>query len=280
MENTSLTITLSGEALQISLEALVFPDRFRWSTSRHCNAEFELHVIVSGSCILEVEDQAHPLAVGSAVVIPPNRFHSASRVTETFERLSISLVADKESHVEKLLLDLSGLPAFRLTEAQLGLCRQLLQEMNTGNLFHAELSRACLTALLVGVLRMAQPNYAAADSPRKRDEYQPYNIIDRFFCAWPSPIGSEQELAQLLHISRRQLNRILQQYYGMTFREKFMRARMDYAAWLLRTTDKRASEIARLVNYSSEPSFFSSFKKYFGVTPVKYRQVYRDKRAQ
>ena len=66
----------------------------------------------------------------------------------------------------------------------------------------------------------------------------------------------------------------------MTFREKSMRARMDYAAWLLRTTDKCAGEIARLVNYSSEPSFFSAFKRYFGVTPLRYRQVYRDKSAQ
>ena len=277
MEKTSLTINLAGENIQISLDALVLADRFAWYTRRHCNAEFELHVILSGSCVLDVEDQTYPLCVGSAIVIAPNRFHNASQVTDPFERLSLSLVADKDTYISELLCRLSMLPAFRLTESQIGICHQLLQEMNRTGLFHTELSHVYLTALIVSILRIAHPECTASESTWKRDGYQPYNIIDNFFSTWPSPVGNEQELAQLLHVSRRHLNRILFQYYGMTFREKLMHARMDYAAWLLRTTDKRVGEIARIVNYGSESSFFSSFKKYYGITPTNYRLAYRDK---
>ena len=97
-----------------------------------------------------------------------------------------------------------------------------------------------------------------------------------FFSSWPAPIGTEQDLARLLHMSRRQLNRILQQHYGMSFREKCMRARMDYSAWILRTTHHRIEDIAAMVNYSTESSFYSSFKKYFGMTPKKYRDLYSE----
>lgn len=280
MENTSVLITLSGETIQIILDALVLTDRFNWYTRRHCNAEYELHIILSGSCVLDVEDKAYPLSVGSAIVIAPNRFHSASQVTDAFERLSISLITDKDSYIAELLYKLSTLPAFRLTEAQINICRQVLQEANTTTLFQTELSHAYLTVLIAGILRMVHPNSAIAGSPWKREGYQPYNIIDIFFSSWPSPVGSEQELAQMLHLSRRQLNRVLLHYYGMTFREKFMRARMDYAAWLLRSTNKHANEIAHLVNYSTESAFFNAFKKYFGVTPMRYRLTYNDQSSK
>lgn len=275
MKNSSLPISLAGESVQVLLDALLLCDRFDWDVARHCNAEFELHIILSGSCVLDVNDQRYPLSVGSAIVIAPNQFHSSGQVSDVFERLSISLVADKNGRVFDLLRRLSALPVFRLTEAQLGICRQLLQEVNTTGLFHEELSHAYLTALLVDVLRLVYSDYSAVGSSSKQEGYKPYNIIDNFFSSWPSPVGSEQELARLLHLSRRQLNRILLQHYGMTFREKLMRSKMDYAAWLLRTTDRRVSEIVKMAGYSTESSFFSSFKKYYGITPMRYRQIVR-----
>lgn len=277
MENTSLTITLSGESIQILMDSQMLADRFDWDAGRHCNAEFELHIIVSGSCALDVDDQVYPLSVGSAIVIAPNHFHSSSSVTDSFERLSIGLVAQKDSYVADLLYKLSELPVFQLTEPQMNICRQLLQEASTSGLFHAELSHAYLTVLLAGILRMVHPDYTVSGSPWKRGTYQLYNTIDLFFSSWPEPLGSEHELAQLVHLSRRQLNRILLQYYGMTFREKLMRSKMDYAAWLLRTSDEAVCEIARRVGYSTESAFFVSFKRYFGITPMEYRLTYNEK---
>lgn len=274
MIHSSLTVSLSNENIQVLLDALWLADRFRWRSFRHCNAEFELHIILSGSCVLDVEGHVYPLAAGDAIVIAPNCFHSAHQVTESFERLSLSLVVTPGSHVEDLLFGLSKLSTFRLTEKQIEICRLLILEANTGDLFHAELCHAYLTALLIAVLRICSPEFTATGIQREKADFQPRLVVDRFFSSWPVPVGSEQALAQMLHISRRQVVRFLKQNYGMSFREKYVRSRMDYAAWLLRSTDWPLGEIARAVNYSSESVLLSAFKKYFGITPTEYRRTY------
>ena len=57
-----------------------------------------------------------------------------------------------------------------------------------------------------------------------------------------------------------------------TFREKLKSARMDFAAWLLKTTDFSVSEIGRRSGYESETAFLRTFKDYYGVTPTNYRK--------
>lgn len=271
--NSTLTVSLSEEKVQVLLDALISGNRFQWRTLRHCNAEYELHIILSGSCVLDVEGDVYPLSAGDAMVIAPNCFHSAQQVSGKFERLSLGLVADPGGYIAKLLDRLRALSTFRLTDKQMELCQSLFREADANGLFHTELCYAYLRALLILVFRKCNPEFTSAGNKQKRAEFQPRIVVDRFFSSWPVPVGSEQELAQLLHISRRQVVRFLKQNYGMSFREKYVRSRMDYAAWLLRSTDLTLEEIARQVNYSSESVFMSAFKKYFDVTPTEYRRT-------
>jgi len=48
----------------------------------------------------------------------------------------------------------------------------------------------------------------------------------------------------------------------MTFQEKMTHAKMDRAAWLLRTSNKKIIEVAESVGYSSEAAFYQAFRKY------------------
>ena len=274
MKKTSLTVCLSNETVQVLLDGLSIADRFKWRSFRHCNAEFELHIVLSGSCTLDVEGHVHPLSAGNAIMIAPNCFHSAHQVTGTFERLSLGLVVKPGSYIAQLLHGLSKVSSFRLAEQQMDLCRLLIQEANAGDLFHSELCYAYLTALLITVFRIYTPEFTAAGNLWEEGEFRPRIVVDKFFSSWPVPVGSEEELARLLHVSRRQVVRFLKQNYGMSFREKYVRSRMDYAAWLLRSTDCPLDEIARQVNYSSESVLLSAFKKHFGTTPTEYRSTY------
>ena len=275
MKKSPLTICLCNENIQVLFSPLLSSDRFKWRTFRHCNAEYELHIIISGSCSLDVDGNVHPLSAGDALVIAPNCFHSANLVTDKFERLSLSLVVDPGSYVAELLYELSKLSVIRLSEKQIELCRLFIQEATNCDLYHVELFHAYLTALLIAVLRISNPEFNTTGTCFEKIEFQPRRLIDKFFSSWPTPVGSEQELAQLLHISRRQVVRVLKQNYNMTFREKYIRSKMDYAAWLLRSTNLRTKEIARQINYSSESVFLCSFKKHFGMTTTEYLKTYR-----
>ena len=80
-----------------------------------------------------------------------------------------------------------------------------------------------------------------------------------------------EDLAREVHLSKSQLNRLLKEHYGMTFREKLLKTRMDRASWLLKHTEKPIDEVADAVGYRSESAFYQVFRKEFSITPEKYR---------
>lgn len=83
---------------------------------------------------------------------------------------------------------------------------------------------------------------------------------------------SLNDLANQLHLSCQQTQRIIKKLYGQTFRERMLFAKMRYAKSLLHTTDYTVSKIAAITGYTCTHSFFDAFKKHCGTTPNEYRK--------
>ena len=98
------------------------------------------------------------------------------------------------------------------------------------------------------------------------------HTIEMFFSSEREDKCTRKNLAQQLHCSERQVNRILMQLYGMNFRQKKQQTRIDYAKFLLRNTDKKISEICTLVGYADETAFYKSFKANCQMTPQEFRR--------
>jgi len=71
-------------------------------------------------------------------------------------------------------------------------------------------------------------------------------------------------------------HRYFQQFFMRTAGESvgayINRLRMERAAFLLLNTDKSVTDVACTVGYTSENSFFKSFKKHFEMKPKEYRE--------
>lgn len=244
-----------------------------WSTSRHSNTCYELHIILEGTCKLAFDDDIHPMMPGRAVVIAPNVFHAPSDVSDAFCRFSISF------SVEQALMPLlSGIdregyrffePENRITE----LCRMILKEMDGEAFLSRELVSALFSQLMVLCLRAVHVDmhhaHTAAKPLNQEDEIE---RIDNFFAMYPPERQTRQELAEYLHCSQRQLIRKMQALYGVSFRQKLMASRMDLARYLLRSTQKSVNEISAAVGYADNAAFFRVFRQYTGMTPAQYRK--------
>ena len=79
-------------------------------------------------------------------------------------------------------------------------------------------------------------------------------------------------LAGELYLSTKQVSRIIKKEYNCTFSELINRKRMSAACMLLKNTDMKISDIIKQLNYTSENYFYVLFKKYYGVSPRKYRE--------
>lgn len=96
-------------------------------------------------------------------------------------------------------------------------------------------------------------------------------IIEDYFL-YESDSLSLTTLSERLSLSTRQTERLLREYYNKSFQEKKAEARMSAAAILLGDTHRSISEIAETLGFSSPEHFSTSFRKYYGVSPRKFRQ--------
>ena len=81
-----------------------------------------------------------------------------------------------------------------------------------------------------------------------------------------------EELAKRLYLSVRELQRYLNDNYKKTFITLKNEARMSFASNKLIYSDLSITEISELVGYSSIEHFSNAFKKYYGISPLKYRK--------
>jgi len=79
------------------------------------------------------------------------------------------------------------------------------------------------------------------------------------------------DVAEYVGISPGYLSKKLKEETGLTFQDLLINMRMEYAAELLKKSDKRVYEISEMVGYENYRSFTLAFKKFYGVNPKKYK---------
>ncbi|MDO4488709.1 MAG: AraC family transcriptional regulator [Eubacteriales bacterium] len=246
-----------------------------WSSLRHCNADYEVHIILAGTCSLDIDTKTYDLKKGDAVIITPGTFHYPHNMSEDFDRLTFSFMPNEQNFIQEFNKQIKHAAICSLDDNGMHICDLIFSELEEAQPFSEESILALFIRLLVVLFRGSNLTFSEYSNTASIATRR-ISIIDHFFSPWPDPFGTEDDLAQELNLSRRQLNRILLQYYGVGFREKMLRARMEYAVTFLRSTDMKIGEIASLVGYTAESSFYKAFLSYYQLTPQQYRKLNKD----
>ncbi len=82
------------------------------------------------------------------------------------------------------------------------------------------------------------------------------------------------EAAKLLHVSTRQLDRLMRKYIGTTFRQAIIRHRLKVAVELFETTDLTIERISSEVGFASRVPFTRAFTAQYGMPPGRYRRTH------
>lgn len=83
--------------------------------------------------------------------------------------------------------------------------------------------------------------------------------------------GSLTQISRQLHYDPARLSRAVMRRTGRTYTELVQERRLSQAAWLLRNTEQRVSDIARCVGYENISYFHRIFAEHFGCSPRAYR---------
>lgn len=271
-----INILLADFPLDLSVGPEAYHCRTSWNVGRHCNADFEVHILLSGSCVIEIGNQEIPVSASNAVFIPPGIYHSLHNLSDDFEWFCFDFTSPRREFSQLLCAQLHPAISCVLPTDALIICRMILRELGSICAFRDDSLRSLFTQLLVITFRSANlelfPQVAASTSNAWRTA-----IIDDFFSLVSGPLGTKEELAARLNLSHRQLNRVLIQKYGMGFRQKMFQTRMEYAGYLLQTTSHKIGTIGSIVGYSEESSFYKAFQSYYYMTPCQYRESQKAK---
>ena len=83
--------------------------------------------------------------------------------------------------------------------------------------------------------------------------------------------GSLNEIALSLHYEITALSRLIKRRTGRNYTDLVQEKRLSQAAWLLKNTDRKVDEIARLVGYENTSYFHRLFSARFSRSPKQYR---------
>lgn len=95
--------------------------------------------------------------------------------------------------------------------------------------------------------------------------------IYKFICSnYNKPLTLET-ISEKFHFHPTYINRLLTKQYGKSFRQLLIRVRLKQSLSLLDDPSLSVSEIAEKLGFFDYKHFQQSFKKYYGITPSKYR---------
>lgn len=255
---------------------------------------YEVHFIPSGQGTVYINDEKYDITPGSLYITGPNIIHEQISMPSDpmaefcmcFEFIgkedatAFNCVADNDLEFICKLLEKTTFWFGYYQNECIKLFNEIISEANNKCIGYYEIIKDCIKHILIMVVRCCTQNLASSSRiPLKTVDDRRLVIIDRYFNFNENfnldyERLSIHELSKKLGVSIRQTNRILEKYYGKSFREVELQRRIIFASQLLTRTAKSITEIALLLGFPKVNTFNCNFKKFYHISPALYRQIH------
>ena len=241
----------------------------------HVHAGYECFCCRTGFMQIHFEKEVVELFPGQMIIIAPKTLHSLKFFAEG--TLSPAIMFQLSNNGLKVDVDMYGLlknilpknyGVYDLDEKMCSLFEAIAANAEERNLFSLSLQFHEFFSGLILMNNSVLPKYTgiAKDNTDIR-----LHRLFRFLLNEDADDCLDQAALEL-HLSGRQLSRIVRENYGCTFKELVARFRMEKAAILLIHTKMTVVDVAKNVGYNSVRGFYSAFKKRYGCLPAEYRK--------
>ncbi len=246
----------------------------------HAKNGYEIHYVDSGTGTLETEQGRYNLTRDALFITGPNVMHKQlsspeDPVHELCVYLKISDVGRDEA-----VRAFASRPFWIGTggDSVRRLFHQIVVENRKNDLCREQMLCALTIQLVAQIVRLYEPSSTQSPDPQQEGDLNESRswILDTLLAADCSQMALE-ELADDLGVCPRQAERIIQNYYGYSFKKLRYESKMAMAATLLEAGELSIGQCAARIGYSSPAAFSAAFKERFGQTPTAYRQRFEKK---
>lgn len=252
-------------------------------TEEHVHANFELLYVQEGEGVRLIRNVAHTSEPGDVFLFAPFTPHAGVCRSERGERcLSLRFAVERaelsaeetEENTGLRLLRENGFYTFHADALLKSLLESLEARVQQGEtLALGGMMSAILSLVFEGLIRAEN---AAAEALTKKNlladpSLQRRFVIDQFFDHLVNRNSTMEELCRRVHLSPAQLNRVIREMFGMTFKQKLIEVRLAYIKDFLKFSDLSIQEIAQRNGFSDAANFSLFFKKHVGESPSRFR---------
>lgn len=295
-----VTTELADIQFQTLLATGFMHPQFLWTDSPlHRHLTYELYFVGGGQCTAHCDDRDYICNPSDLLLISAGTRHHVSQISEdtVLHSLQFSIFpTDKQdSPLYSQLRDkLSSPILLRGQDKLLMLLNQLRQECALQQPLYETTVDASLQLLYAQLLRSIL-DIPAADLPQRFPitppasyPHQPGDnlpqvfyiaVLDSFFNNFPLQKASLYELSIRLRVSVSQTRRLVKKYYGVSFQEKLIQAKLERSQHLMKNSDLSLKAVAEQAGYGSYNAFFEAFTAHTGQTPSQYRQTLSNKQV-
>lgn len=238
--NNSITILVGKKTYKFFLQSGFYINQLP-PTSLHSHKYTEIHVFSSPNITFFLDDKKFLSSSGNVLIIPGGVFHTFSETTDDkfHAAFQIDFPADKCA-------------LYKLNDSIINdffIEKKLCSQTNDHSRIIPYLSLFA--------------NYIDQNNFVKAEPLTDYAfLIHEFFSIFYSKDVHLCDLADFLHLSSRQAERLVIKYTNTTFNKHLTATRMSYAKRLFDKNELSASEIAARVGYQSYSGFWKAFKKF------------------
>lgn len=237
---------------------------------------YEIHYISEGDGILNVGGKKYAITPNTLFVTGPLVSHSQiTDLNSPMYEWCVYLRTD-ESGTEKYSDIISRFLSEKFWIGQDGqgllpLFQKLFSEFENRFDGYLDMAGLLLAQIVVSVTRNYIESAVRTGEMSAGISERTSIIIEEYFL-YEYRTASLGELSKRLGFSERQTQRIIKKFYGSSFGEKKNEARMSAAAILLEDEALSLADVSERLGCSSQEHFTTVFKKYYGLSPGRYRK--------
>ena len=246
-------------------------DDFIKDNSNGCGAY--LILLIKEAAVFVIDGKEEEVKKNSFILFDPYIPHSYRGKTNVYQDdwIYLDMKKDEEKVFNDLEIPIDKVVALENLEELSGIVKHMAYEHYSTVENHEEIEKNYFNIFLLKLsTAIKNTEYKQGMSGTKQEKLM---HIRNSFHGDPCNVLEIDELAKSLGMSRSGFVHLYKKTFGISVMQDRINGRMDYAALLLRTTNKNIKEIAISCGYSDEYGFIKRFKSFYGKTPTEFRNM-------
>ncbi len=253
-------------------------DEKDWTSVLHTHAFTEIFFVINGEGRFVFQQEIRTIRAGDLILVPPYLDHTEQslpgRPLEYYVLGIDGIAFQKEGATSSAQIFCNFSDPHLIEE----LFDQMYYEVKANGYGSELICRHLLEILVLRILRASRELIPVPISTARRTKE--CARIKEYLDAHYAEHITLDTLTDLAHMNKYYLAHSFTRYTGFSPIQYLNRRRLEAACQLLCDTDLSVSDIAGSTGFSSQSYFTQAFRKFYGTTPIKYRQAHEAKQVR